>query len=216
MNLASRLEHVAFKDQIIVSKQVRNMVIDDFLFEKIILEEEIKAFKEIKEVYLVLGKKELKPQTIYDTDRTNMLSSRLLPTLELEQFPFQKYHYKLSQKYYNSISFVNILINKKEKQDYDILIEIKGTIKKGFFDILIIDSEGNEEWLPYNETFDTNTWTGILELKDEPFSIRLTLDLSKYLNQRIRTFILIFEDSDGAMLSTRKVVAGFEIIGFYE
>ncbi|MDN5846932.1 MAG: adenylate/guanylate cyclase domain-containing protein [Candidatus Nitrosocosmicus sp.] len=211
VNLASRLEKVAKKDEIIVSEQVKNMIYDNFLFETKSLPEPIKDFDEIKEVYLVLEKKDpnLKGQK---TDITNFAAARVLSLSELNSGKHM-FHFDLSQKYSKSFRFAEISVSRIKERVYDIQIKAEGTISKGFFDIMTIKSNGEKDWNASNLTFDANTYSGKLNLRDEIFNINLILDLSNYSDSQVRPFVLVFEDSDGNSSGKRKLVSGFEIVG---
>jgi adenylate cyclase len=63
VNFASRLEEIAEKDEIIVSQELKTVVRRDFRFENIKVDErkketgaEIKSFKEVKDVFKLIGK----------------------------------------------------------------------------------------------------------------------------------------------------------------
>ena len=62
LNLASRLEGLAEKDEIIVSKELKNMVDEKYEFTEIPvesrIEDKIKSYKEVDVVYVVEGKRE--------------------------------------------------------------------------------------------------------------------------------------------------------------
>ena len=61
VNLASRLESVANKDQIIVSPFTKIRIEDQFNLETIPIERPIKGFENISECYEVTGKKQAQP-----------------------------------------------------------------------------------------------------------------------------------------------------------
>lgn len=54
-NFASRLEHIAVDDEIIVSDELKNITQDNFSFERKDLNEEIKSFKETTAVFKLMG-----------------------------------------------------------------------------------------------------------------------------------------------------------------
>lgn len=62
VNMASRLEEFATNDQIIISKDLKNMVEDQFEFKEVLItsRKKIKSFEKMREVYLVLDRKKVK------------------------------------------------------------------------------------------------------------------------------------------------------------
>lgn len=213
VNFASRLEKVAENDEIIISKQVKNMLSNEFeLVHKPLRSNEVKSFKEVTEVYKVININRSLRREKPIIDSEPLKYNRILGRTELEQFPFQEFQFKLSTKYHELIKFIKIDLLHIKSQIYEITVEIKGSISKGFFDVLIIDSTGKEDWRPDKTTFDFSNYVGVLEMQNEIYNVKLLLDLSKYSNQQYKVFVFVFEDSDGDVYK-RKVVAGFEVFG---
>lgn len=209
VNFASRLEGIAENDQIIVSDEVHNILEKEFDFQKIYLppEKRIQSYKQIEYVYLALNNKSL---LLTQHPRLNNSNYRILSKDELTKIPFKEKKFLLS-KYSDQLKIDSITIKKLGTYSYELTLTLKGSIKKGFIDVLIKDSTGYEYWFPDYKTFDAINYLGRLEMDNQTYSGSMIIDISNILRDQWNFYILIFEDSERGNSYNRYLVSGSEI-----
>jgi hypothetical protein len=131
----------------------------------------------------------------------------------LSKDEFVKFNFNMPSKYGDRILISEVCLSPIEKsKEINIKVILTGTISKGFLDLFILDSVNNPLWFP-----DPNYWDGIkdegrLTMNNEQKLCEWSVVLPDYLKRTFRTFILLFEDSDGNTQDKRKIVDGVEIL----
>jgi hypothetical protein len=119
---------------------------------------------------------------------------------------------KTSTKYRDRIKIISVTLpNIINGLECTIEVAIEGTIKKGFLDVLIKDS--NYHWFPDYTSFDENKNLGTLDILNQRSVHKWTFKPDS-LQKKFKTFIFIFEDTDGNSADNRKVVDGIEVLQF--
>lgn len=130
----------------------------------------------------------------------------------LDEYELVRLDFNISHKFRDKIRITSVsLPNIINGVECTIRVEIVGTIIKGFLDLFIINNNNKHYWFPdYNSLKDdvgTLNFTGQKQIHSWRF-------VPSDLGNNFRTFVLIFEDTDGNIPSLRKVVDGVEVLKF--
>ena len=131
---------------------------------------------------------------------------------ELTDNELVKFGFNLSVKFRNKIKIVALKLPNIIKGDNIVDIEVRGTVYKGFLDLFVRDSEGNDLWFPDPGTWNNITDQGMLELKNEYKSSGWSFKIPDYIKKNFKVYVLVFEDSDGNTWDKRKVATGVEVV----
>jgi class 3 adenylate cyclase len=215
VNLASRLEHFAERNQIIASDEVKNITGEHFHFDPIEVtpDKEIKSFPYIKTVYSLT---KLKDQAIRDKDdhririQDSFYRFEKMSQEDLINIPTtDKFH--VSERFFGNVTieYANIFTN--DNINYVIHSKIFGVISKGFLDILIITPPNTESWEADPSSFDHTNLKGTLELNNAAYESKWEFTIPPQYVSNFKLYLLVYEDTLNTY-EKRRVVAGCRLV----
>lgn len=130
----------------------------------------------------------------------------------LEEYELVRLNLNISHKFRDKIKITSVALpNIINGVECTVRVEVVGTIIRGFFDLFIIDNNNKHYWFPDNNSLKNNVGTLNFTNQKQIHSWRFT---PSHLGNKLRIFVLIFEDTDGNSPSLRKVVDGVEVLKF--
>ena len=96
----------------------------------------------------------------------------------------------------------------KRGESADVFAEIKGSVKNGFLDLLIIDPDGSQKWYPDPRSWNSALDKGELQLRDAPYSSSWQFNISeKRKLGKYKAILVVLQDVPSSPTPSRQVVA---------
>jgi hypothetical protein len=120
--------------------------------------------------------------------------------------------FNLSETVTGKVTIDDVKFKKTKQDSYLIETTVRGSVEKGFVDLLIIDENNKHIWIPDYNTWDSVRDLGKMKIDNTSKTTKWNFDY-KDLNKIKGLYVMIFEDKEGNNKDKRILVQGKDILG---